>query len=334
MVFYERTGHMSESKAEIIIVGAGITGLRIAKKLSQIQTPQSLSVLEKSRGLGGRFATRRTEHSRFDHGAPFFNSRDIEPDEGIPYFSTAEGDFYSIAGGMTGLAKSWSIDLPIQKNTRVTHIQAAPLKNNQNWIVTTDSGEFLTCETLILTPPLPQALLLLEESKIAFDPKLKSIHYEKAIILLFEGDAFPGSPDFETYFDSDLHSLVNQKSKGTSDGPAFVLTFSPKWSALHFEEPDAVILEKAMEVVRKQFKNFSGGIPELKKWRYSKTESLWPEPYCLVQSTPTLILAGDAFSTSNLGPTEGIHHALNSADAVVKLLQSQSPVNEIQFHGP
>lgn len=54
---------------KIAIIGAGITGLTIAKEL---ETIADVKVFEKSRGLGGRMATRRTERYHFDHGAQYF----------------------------------------------------------------------------------------------------------------------------------------------------------------------------------------------------------------------------------------------------------------------
>lgn len=46
-------------KFPVAIVGAGICGLTIAQRLRAGGVP--VLVLEKSKGLGGRFATRRTE---------------------------------------------------------------------------------------------------------------------------------------------------------------------------------------------------------------------------------------------------------------------------------
>ena len=55
----------------VAIVGAGVAGLAAARRLAGHGIP--VTVLEKSRGLGGRCATRRvrtgSDELRFDHGA-------------------------------------------------------------------------------------------------------------------------------------------------------------------------------------------------------------------------------------------------------------------------
>ena len=56
---------------DYIIIGAGLSGLNIARKIKELELG-SVLVLEKSRGIGGRMATRRTLETRFDHGAQFY----------------------------------------------------------------------------------------------------------------------------------------------------------------------------------------------------------------------------------------------------------------------
>ena len=56
----------------IAIIGAGIAGITLAR---QLQGSAKVSVFEKSRGFGGRMATRRHGSYQFDHGAQFFTAR-------------------------------------------------------------------------------------------------------------------------------------------------------------------------------------------------------------------------------------------------------------------
>ncbi len=64
----------SPSAQHIAVVGAGMAGIVCARTL--IQAGHHVTVIEKSRGAGGRMATRRTEFGGFDHGAQFFTVRD------------------------------------------------------------------------------------------------------------------------------------------------------------------------------------------------------------------------------------------------------------------
>ena len=59
----------------IAIIGAGITGVTLANLL---QKKYNLTVFEKSRGVGGRMATRRAEPYQFNHGAQYFKIENKE----------------------------------------------------------------------------------------------------------------------------------------------------------------------------------------------------------------------------------------------------------------
>lgn len=60
--------------ARIAIVGAGIAGLACARVF--LDAGHAVRVFEKSRGVGGRMATRRTPQGSYDHGAQYFTVRD------------------------------------------------------------------------------------------------------------------------------------------------------------------------------------------------------------------------------------------------------------------
>ncbi len=67
----------------IAVIGAGLAGLTAARTLSK--AAHEVTVFDKSRGLGGRLATRRTEAGGIDHGAPWLN---------------AGGDFADVLSGL------------------------------------------------------------------------------------------------------------------------------------------------------------------------------------------------------------------------------------------
>lgn len=57
---------------ELVIVGAGVSGLSAAQRLSHLNP----LILEKSRGLGGRLHSRRYPQGQADIGAQYFTARD------------------------------------------------------------------------------------------------------------------------------------------------------------------------------------------------------------------------------------------------------------------
>ncbi len=60
------------TKPRIAIIGAGISGIILARELQEIV---DVKVFEKSRGVGGRMSTRYAELFAFDHGAQCFTAR-------------------------------------------------------------------------------------------------------------------------------------------------------------------------------------------------------------------------------------------------------------------
>ena len=59
----------------VAVIGAGITGITLANLL---QKKVNLTVFEKSRGVGGRMATRRAAPYQFNHGAQYFKIENKE----------------------------------------------------------------------------------------------------------------------------------------------------------------------------------------------------------------------------------------------------------------
>lgn len=58
----------------IAIIGAGMAGITAARTLQQ--AGHRVTIIEKSKGVGGRMSTRRSELGGFDHGAQYFTVRD------------------------------------------------------------------------------------------------------------------------------------------------------------------------------------------------------------------------------------------------------------------
>ncbi len=81
-----KTSSDSTSQRHIAVVGAGIAGIACARTLAQ--AGHRVTVFEKSRGAGGRMATRDSEFGGFDHGAQYFTVRDARFEKAL---TTAPG---------------------------------------------------------------------------------------------------------------------------------------------------------------------------------------------------------------------------------------------------
>jgi len=76
----------------LAVIGAGMAGIACARTL--VQAGHTVQLFEKSRGVGGRMATRSSPFGSFDHGAQYFTQRD-------PRFAQA-------LATVPGLCKPWS----------------------------------------------------------------------------------------------------------------------------------------------------------------------------------------------------------------------------------
>ena len=88
----------SHAAADVIVVGAGVAGLCAASEL--VAAGRRVLLLEKSRGVGGRMATRRVGEAVFDHGAQFFTIRGRA-------FGNVVGDAHR-----AGLVEKWCESFP------------------------------------------------------------------------------------------------------------------------------------------------------------------------------------------------------------------------------
>lgn len=310
---------------DAIVIGAGASGLQLAQGLRLAM--KNVLVLEKSRGVGGRLATRRTESCRFDHGAQFYKvakHEDLHWDRLLVedsivqnWFVEQDSQYRVAAGGMTQIAKNWAKGLHILFEKKVLEIKELQPSEDVIYELKVDSGEFFRAKSVFISAPLPQSLELLENSEISFSENLKFIAYAKAVVGLFRVQS--GGADFQqlrfvTEVNGQIYSVSNQFSKGVSSHLAFTVVMTPAWSEREFENPDAMILDK----ITNEFLAFLNTLgsdyqileSELKKWRYSHPLTQYTQLFEQVGSQKQIYLLGDAFGGGS------VRGALRSAEAV------------------
>ena len=212
---------------DVLIVGAGLSGLTLARDLHA--AGRRVLVLDKGRGVGGRAATRRWDDVPVDHGAQFFTVRSPEfqaqtdrwqvggvcfpwangfhqwdPERGLqaPEPSEAKHPRYACRRGISALSKDLASTLPadtIRLDSRVVRLRReTDLTGRPCWqaeVGGTPADELPRAYTLVLTLPTPQALALLEASGLhdQLDPdalgKLRAVEYAPTLAVLLRGPA-------------------------------------------------------------------------------------------------------------------------------------------------
>ena len=293
-----------------IVIGGGMTGLITATVLQE--TGIKVTVLDKGRGIGGRLATRRICHESiegvFDYGTQYFC---VKHDKFVPWiddwlkqgvikqwcedFGEAESKrCYCGVNGTRGIAKYLAQDLDVHTSTKVVKL----FYNNQ-WLAETDTEQYRG-DILVLTPPVPQSLDLLDASEIAIAPEIRSdleqIAYHSciAVLALLEKPSKIPTPGGIALADESLVWLADNYQKGISpNGYAITLHATPEFSDNYWNSDDAAIANKLFTAAS----NYLGSRAieyQVHRWRYSLPKTFYSEP-CLALSQLPLIFAGDAF---------------------------------------
>lgn len=200
----------------VAIIGAGMAGLSAARRLSQAGC--RIVLYEKSRGVGGRVATRRIEGCILDHGAqvikpvgtPLMQVMQEElPTEHLVQVTSpvrlyasqgailppdpqyAPESQYSYRHGITTLPKLLLAALPSQQvalvtETRISHIEAT---DEQFTLKDEEGSELGKTDAVILTATAPQSADLLASSPPLEDSgkrikALRSVAYASCLTVL------------------------------------------------------------------------------------------------------------------------------------------------------
>lgn len=297
----------------VAIVGAGMTGITCAVLLRDLG--HEVTIFEKSRGIGGRLATRRVgEGLSFDHGAPcftvyaqafreFLNER--SPESLFPWVpasgaSRPQSHPYMVSKpGMNGFLKHAATGLDIRLGREVLSISDHAL----GWHLNTGApSEGEAWDIVIVTAPAPQAARLLSFSKRLY-PEFNAISMAPcwALMLAFSS---PARTPFDVLVpDTDDLAWIGRNSSKPGRDPRFdtwVAHASAEWSQAHLECEGDQVLELLQEQVLAEIdqSDSSTVFAGAHRWRYATTEKALGVPF-LSDETGRAFFAGDGC----LGPS-------------------------------
>ena len=257
------------------IVGAGIAGLVCADRLRREGI--SVTILEKSRGVGGRSATRRLDETSCDHGAQYFTVSDPLFDERVAEWRNQgvvdiwQGRIVVIDSGvvrdlnetrerlvgtpgMNSIGKHLAQNLYVRNNAEIKRIERSNEQWSQQLAVQLDSIEMFPC----------WSVMLMFDSRLPVD---------------FDGAFVNGSP---------LSWIARNNSKpGRGPSECWLLHGSAEWSAEHVErEPEVA----GSALIDEFWKLFGGELVypssvTCHRWRYSRPREVLPERYLFDDQT-------------------------------------------------
>lgn len=331
-----------------IVIGAGMAGLMAARTLAA--RALGVTVLEKARGVGGRMATRWLEPEEggaergravWDHGAQFFTVRHGEfegrvkewIDAGVARvwargFPGADGIVssdghprYCGSAGMSAIPRHLSRGLDVKLNERVIAIE----ETGGRWVARLEGGLRYDAGALILTPPVPQSLALLDAGGVRLPPaareSLERIVYAPSIAILahIEGPSRVPEPGGIGLSGEPIAWIADNRRKGISpEATTVTIHAGPEWSHTHWDadpvEVAALLLDASREWIGDEIRS-----SQVHRWRYSQPVVLHEERCLISPGPPPLVFAGDAFgepriegaALSGLAAAEQLEHLIS-----------------------
>ncbi|MEM7131804.1 MAG: FAD-dependent oxidoreductase [Chloroflexota bacterium] len=307
-------------ETDILIVGAGLCGLMAATTLTaENPNVSSITIVDKGRSVGGRLATRRIGPGRADHGAQFMTVRrppfqkyvDEWLARGLVYkWSDGWGpNFdgyprYAVRDGFNSLGKALAADLQekgvdIQVGVRLNKIAT----DGTQWQATDEVGNEYQAGTVILTPPVPQSLALLNAGEVALNNQdqtvLEGLAYAPCLCGLFwiEGEVYFEEPGAALEPDAVVSWMADNQRKGISpDATLITIHSGPEYSQANYDAPPEEVLPTLFNSLRPYLKSeVTIREEQLKRWRYAKPMQLHSERFLKAQELPPLYFGGDIF---------------------------------------
>lgn len=284
----------------VAIVGAGIAGLTLARRLAAAGVCPML--FDKARRPGGRVSTRRTHELAFDHGAQYFTCRDpafervvadwcrrgvaarwdapiITLANGVCGESRGESARYVGVPGMSALARDLAVDLDIACEHRIARIE----RSAGRWRVISEAGRgFDGFDAVVVATPAPQAVPLLagvpELAARVAAVEMQACH---AAMLAFSG---PFGVGFGGAFvaDSPLSWIARNGTKpGRPDGECWVLQTTPDWSTAHLDASSDAITAALLKALGAAL---GRALPKAifcasHQWRFARSDSRLGHPF-------------------------------------------------------
>jgi renalase len=284
----------------VAVIGAGIAGAACAASLCEAGV--DVTLFDKSRGVGGRMATRRAEwalpdgglqQAGFDHGAQHIQARHPRFKAALRRAATAgvvahwaprvhaawpaptQRDSWVPLGTMTALARHFIGDTPVQLGCQVQRLQ----RSTEGWqLVAADGSQHGPYDQVLLAMPAAQAAVLLAGHHDRWADSLATVPMQACWTLMaatqdldWPWDAC--EPDAQR---SPLAWVARQDRKPGRSAPDGLATWvahaSPVWTAAHLEDSPAAVqaaLSQALAALLPMGVKLQWAYRAVHRWRYA-----------------------------------------------------------------
>lgn len=331
---------------DVVVIGAGLSGLAAARSLNQ--SGYAVLVLDKSRGVGGRLASRRVKDTVLDHGCPLlqplgpYQSDLIE--QGVAAgllhpWSPAVYDlranqlqrrpsrhpYYTAEAGLNALAKLLATGLEIQKQAQVSQI--TPLGQGWQLELMAPGLEPLTTRCLVMALPAPQISPLISPLQASLEgikdlqTQLQQVRFRPIITAIAGYPPHPPTPDpgpgwmIWSEDPNDLACIILDSSKRPQPAePVVVIHSQADFARAHLDHSDlsgvgTQLLTQAGQLVAAWI-----AAPQwlqVHRWRYGQVSHPLAAALLKTEKLPALVGCGD-WCGGDWGEHTGVEAAIAS----------------------
>ncbi len=299
-----------EAAMRVAVVGAGLAGLLAAREL--VAGGHEVVVLEKSRGVGGRLASRRVGEAVVNHGSPALaappGSALRAAIDAQPAALRETPDGLVDPAGATRLPKLLAAGLDVRRGVRVVAlregsagIELGDEQGNTHGVV----------DAVIVTAPAPQAADLLARSPEAGDrvDALRGLAYDPAVMVLLgvltdRGHAAAPTPVGAM---ADVRLEASKGREAHEGVDAVVARLDPDRSGALLDASDEAVLADALPALAGRL-GPAFARPEwaqVKRWRYAVPRGRLDDARVNPPGARVLV-AGDALTGASFGGHD--HH--------------------------
>jgi predicted NAD/FAD-dependent oxidoreductase len=323
---------------DVVIIGAGISGLAAAARLRD--EGRDVLVLEKSRGLGGRAATRRIDSGEgeipVDHGTQYFTARDhrfqdqvgrwqelgicFPWSEEFPNWNNGkitesnplwQETRYACREGMSSIGKHLAEGIEVLRGHQVASVE----KNAGGWLLRAE-GEgqpVVQARVLFVSAPPPQALALVGRELSSEQLELvEHIEIAPCIAVMAVYPEEVPAPAWKGIRVTSTHSLLSwigwdsSRRKSGSPGRIAVLHGSGDYSRRWLEAGPEALRAAGTEILAEAGR-IAGSWMEhprdfiVHRWKYAHSAgSALPGGFLRVSCDQSLYLIGDGYNGGRL----------------------------------
>ncbi len=301
------------------IIGAGLAGLTAGHKL--VKAGHDVIVFEKSRGFGGRLATRyagENHEIKFDHGIPHLSAdrplfrgfiQELEEKGIVEYWTDSfnywDGQmihtkhpniigkkYYKATDGMNQVGRYLSRWLEVRTNEKVIGFTYLGNKrrNKKPWMLNFEDSSTVEVDAVIVATPAVQAYGLIENAQDEtvvrnVIRRIDTISYENAYsVMLTYNKAETPEWNGITCKDEPIRWIGNEnKKRDNGEKLTLVLHSESNYAVKNINTPHEDVIQELAGSLRKIVGDWAGRFDEAQAhyWRYVQPRTFFEESFVI-----------------------------------------------------